>query len=325
VAAIDASCTEVWLEIKTENITLPTKINLLLDGELVGIISLMDKDTVFIHRSLQPSTTYNYQVSKNGLKSNLVTFTTLDTTSSNYIWEKYYFGNIGSSILKDVAIIDETNIWAVGEILLQDNSGDYKTYALAKWDGISWELEQVEFAHYPETSKRPGKLNAIFMLDKENIFVATASQLLKWENNSWKQKAQFATAIPFYGQVKEIWGNAEDNIYCVGKNGTIYHYYGTGWRKLDTGTDLDIQDIWGDYDEYKDEWEILAVASNHLSGYERKLIKIDENENRSISDKPLTSTLNSTWFISNNKYLVGGSGILILPPSCRQKDKQLYL
>lgn len=308
LSVLDVSCTEVWIDVRTKNINLPGKLNLLLDGELIGIIPLMVKDTVIMQRYLQPSSTHTYQVSKNGRKSNIVTFTTLDTTSSNYTWEKHYFGNIGSSHLSDVWIFDENNIWAVGEILIQENSDDYKIYAIAKWDGIRWELEQVEFAHYPEINKRPGKLNAIFVLDEENIFVATASQLLKWDGETWIQLAQFATAIPFYGQVKEIWGNSKDNIYCAGNNGTIYHYYGTGWSKLDSNTDLDIQDIWGDYNESKDEWEILAVASNMYENNGNKLLKIDGEEVIDISNNGLPWSIKSVWFDAKRSYSITGDG-----------------
>jgi hypothetical protein len=54
----------------------------------------------------------------------------MDTTSHNFTFESWTFGTIGSSVLYDVAIINppaggeagETQIWAVGEIMIADTS-----------------------------------------------------------------------------------------------------------------------------------------------------------------------------------------------------------
>ncbi len=48
-----------------------------------------------------------------------------DTTSHNFEWQITYLGEGASSYLKDVAIIDENNIWSVGEIYLKDSTGQY--------------------------------------------------------------------------------------------------------------------------------------------------------------------------------------------------------
>ena len=45
-------------------------------------------------------------------------------------------------------------------------------------------------------------------------------------------------------QVLKIWGKSESNIYCVGRSGAIYNYIGSNWQKIESGTDLDIYDIW---------------------------------------------------------------------------------
>ena len=50
-------------------------------------------------------------------------------------------------MLYDVAIIDENNIWAVGEIYLNDSLGqpDPTPYNAVHWDGISWNLKKIYF------------------------------------------------------------------------------------------------------------------------------------------------------------------------------------
>ncbi|GAB6283729.1 MAG: hypothetical protein STSR0008_25320 [Ignavibacterium sp.] len=52
----------------------------------------------------------------------------MDTTSHNFSFETWTFGGeAGSSVLYDVAIIDENNIWAVGEIRISDTTSEAKT------------------------------------------------------------------------------------------------------------------------------------------------------------------------------------------------------
>ena len=52
-----------------------------------------------------------------------------DTTSHNFTWQTWTFGEHSSSVLYDVVIIDENNIWAVGEIYLSDSLGQPDPHA----------------------------------------------------------------------------------------------------------------------------------------------------------------------------------------------------
>ena len=71
----------------------------------------------------------------------------MDTTSHNFTFETFTFGGTaGSSILYDVAIINENDIWAVGEIYIADTSiNGYTTYNAVHWDGNQWELKRIMF------------------------------------------------------------------------------------------------------------------------------------------------------------------------------------
>ena len=46
-----------------------------------------------------------------------------DTTSHNYAWQTFILGDGNSSVLYDAAIINDTLIYAVGEIYLKDSTG----------------------------------------------------------------------------------------------------------------------------------------------------------------------------------------------------------
>ena len=109
--------------------------------------------------------------------------------------------------------------------------------------------------------------------------------------------------------MNKIWGSGNSNLYIVGNNGSIAHYNGTNWQRIESGTTLNINDIWGDFNEKTQEWEILAVASNVNTSVERAIIKIGNNTSQSTSTSPIQWSLKTCWFIPMRKYYVAGSGI----------------
>jgi hypothetical protein len=63
-----------------------------------------------------------------------------DTTSHNWTFETFLLGGAASSVLYDVAIVNDSTAMGVGELYLQDSSGqaDPNACNLVKWDGQNW-------------------------------------------------------------------------------------------------------------------------------------------------------------------------------------------
>jgi hypothetical protein len=116
LSVLETSCTEAWLELKTNGVAFPVNVNLLKDNTVAQTISLGKNDTTVYIDSLLPNKSYELQAqfsqSNQTTSSNKLAVQTLDTTSNNFTWQTYTFGdpNAGSSQLSDVAIIDENNI-----------------------------------------------------------------------------------------------------------------------------------------------------------------------------------------------------------------------
>ena len=199
----DVSCTEAWITLTT-NLTLPATVALKQNNNTISTITLGSADTLLYINSLMPNNNYNFQVSgsQHLALSNVVNLTTLDTTSHNFTWQSWTFGEHSSSVLNDVAIIDENNIWAVGEIYMNDSLGqpDPHPYGLAHWDGSEWNLMKVPYHDFNQSVKHPGPLFAIAVIEGE-IYVVSYANLLKWNGNDWEEKAFFMVQIPFDGQV----------------------------------------------------------------------------------------------------------------------------
>ncbi|HRZ78499.1 MAG TPA: hypothetical protein P5044_00700 [bacterium] len=72
-----------------------------------------------------------------------------------------------------------------------------------------------------------------------------------------------------------VWGTASDNVYAVGKNGTVIHYDGVEWKLMESGTDKSLNSIWG-----MDKNNIYACGENvivNFNGTEWKQVLKDND------------------------------------------------
>lgn len=72
----------------------------------------------------------------------------VDTTSHNFTWQITVLGNgLSSSMLNDVAIINDTLVYAVGEIYLKDSTGqeDINPYNLVRGNGSAWTIVRAPY------------------------------------------------------------------------------------------------------------------------------------------------------------------------------------
>ena len=92
----------------------------------------------------------------------------LDTTSHDFTWTIDTFGTY-YTILRDVAIVDENNIWVVGTIrnLEPDSTGELtirERYNAAHWDGSEWDMMQIV---------NTAELYSIFYFASDDIWVCS--------------------------------------------------------------------------------------------------------------------------------------------------------
>lgn len=309
----EVSCTEAWVRLTTINIQLPAEINLIrtdAEGHSLSQVSLLNtQDSLLYIDSLLPNKTYNFQAV---MQSNLIPMTsdklpvtTLDTTSHNYTWQTFTFGEHSSSVLYDVAIINENNIWAVGEIYLNDSTGqpDPHAYNAVHWDGEKWEVMRVYFPTVCGSSSLTSyPARAIFAFDDGQIWISsTGDKIVKIKNDVQIDKFCLPSNVSM--SINKIWGTSSENLYIVGDNGNIAHYDGNNWQKIENETELPVNDIWG----YEDE--IAAVASDKYYNRGKKVLEIN-NEIKVVPDDGLPWSISAIWF-NKHKYYIVGDGIYV--------------
>ncbi|RMG21152.1 MAG: hypothetical protein D6732_27585, partial [Methanobacteriota archaeon] len=132
-----------------------------------------------------------------------------------------------------------------------------------------------------------------------------------WDGNAWTQYHLWDMGVLDQndGGVTRIWGSSPNDIYFVGRRGTIVHYDGSGWQRMESGTELPIQDIWGAWNEREGKWEILAVAEDYGNPGGSKILSIDSSVREMLTEGLLSWSIWGVWFVPNHSYIVVGSGV----------------
>ncbi len=242
----DTSCTEAWLKLTTANINLPAEVSLKQDDSIIQNIILSSTDTLLYVDSLLPNHSYKFQsvIQSVNQESDAVNVTTMDTTSHNFTFETFTFGGTaGSSTLYDVAIIDENDIWAVGEIYVADTSQNgYTLYNAVHWDGSQWQLKKISMLSSCNPVTFP-PLKAICAFSDSNIII-TSGGSIGWFNGVTNTPDCGIRPL-LTGTINKLWGAYDNDFYAVGNSGNIAHYQNGQWSRIESGTTVDLLDIWG--------------------------------------------------------------------------------
>ncbi len=229
-----ASTFSVLLNVSVEDSSDAWTFALSRNDSIVQTVVSNQPDTTIRDGGLLPGHDYRYKAYwlNHGDKadsSEEVLAATLDTTSHNFTWEIDTLGNYGS-YLNDVWIVDENNIWVVGNI--ETDSGEYNA---ARWDGEEWELMVII---------NTADLYSIWYFNENDIWVTKHSYPVHWDGTEWTQYN--LTEMGISGSPgKAIWASSPDDIYFVGDNGSIVHYDGSGFERMESGTDVDLHNVVG--------------------------------------------------------------------------------
>jgi hypothetical protein len=255
LAAVDAGCTDVLLKITAGHQRYSGPLLLLQNDEPVDTLNYGGADTLMWRQNLAINAAYHWRIRWQDDRDKYAETqaTTLDTTRYDFSWETFEFGfGRSSSHLADVAIINENNIWAVGEIYTEDtytydSLGNWiQPYNAVHWDGNTWELKRIPFQTFcgqPGTSIYP--ISTLIAFSKNNIYFTSSSRLTHWNGDTFK----VLDCIPV--SVNKFWGLSPDDFFAVGAIGKIAHYDGSEWQRIESpeGTDLEFTDISG-YDNH---------------------------------------------------------------------------
>jgi len=297
----DVSCTEAWVKITSSNFQKPNSLTLFVDNKQNQTITLASSDTVFYIDSLLPNKSYTIkaQLTANGVKPTEATAitTTMDTTSHNFTWQTFTFGQHSSSVLYDVTIINENDIWAVGEIYMNDSLGhlDPNAYNAVHWDGSKWELIKIGGSGgwacrtVLAFSNNDIWFEGTIHWDGSKITVHQNGFPLEPNGDGW--------------QINKLWGTSSSDLYAVGNNGNIAHYNGVSWKKIESGTTAIIGDICG-INNGKYEFDKYLTTGEAL-------IKLDSKNKATKIEVEGDMFLSLLWGKSERLIYTAGNGVVL--------------
>jgi hypothetical protein len=110
------------------------------------------------------------------------------------------------------------------------------------------------------------------------------------------------------GAINRIWASNSRDVQMVGYSGAIVRYVNGNWEKVESGTMLPVQDMWGGTNG--SSTEIVAVASNlDVLPTGKALFRIQGSTASPVSTVGLHDFLRGIWGIPARRWYVVGAGI----------------
>ncbi|MBA4407603.1 hypothetical protein C0389_10035 [bacterium] len=312
ITEIDAAVIEAYLNIHVESPSPDKEVVLERNGQIVMRFSANKADTAITDAGLTENTLYRYKAKlreKGNVigESSEISVRTILPTSHEFTWQTFTFGEHSSSSLYDVAIINENNIWAVGEIYMKDSTGqiDPQLYNLVKWDGNRWNTQRIFFTNQQGQSFL-APIMSIFAFNSDDIWLGM-DQMIHWDGNDFKEYEISSTV--FQSWINKIWGTSSSDLYIVGNNGNIAYYNGTSWQKIDSGIDWDVYDICGYFNSVNLNQEIICASTDPNNYSNSTILKITNKTSVSRIDLPTGRLTGSAWTKKGFPIYTTGDGI----------------
>jgi hypothetical protein len=313
LSVVDSACIEAWLKLVIPDTISERRYRLLLNDSLIWQATLTKPDTLMLIGGgylgstlfrLSPSTTYRVRFER--LTSDTFnvnvdekTFRTLDTTNQDYTWQYLRFGEAGASYFRDVCIINDSCIWAVGRIDNGevDSLGVPIVYNAMRYDGHQWHFIQIKY------DGSPFEHFAVIGFSENDVWLATGGRTAHW-NGSYFTTARIDANLP--GGVVKMWGTSSMNLYAVGTSGSIAHYDGAVWRRMESGTTAHLLDIYGTPDG-KSVW----VAGYTDIPTQSCLLSLENGQWRTVwqrGESSMYQYVQALWTSGSSEFVVLGSG-----------------
>ncbi|MFH1527705.1 MAG: glucosyl transferase, partial [Bacteroidota bacterium] len=157
-------------------------------------------------------------------------------------------------------------------------------------------------------------INTIWAFGKEDIWF---DGVIKWNGKVLSVHMNNFPLLPNGDgwRVNAMWGTTSEDFYVVGNNGNIAHYdgspSGTGWKKIESGTSTDINDIWGIANKFTKQVEIYCAVSEFFEPKDKKILRISfNNKVDSIPWGPDRYVV-TVWTATGFPIYAGGDGIFV--------------
>jgi hypothetical protein len=186
-----------------------------------------------------------------------------DTTSHTITWQTDTLGYI-PTFLSDVWGTSPTSIYAVGNVTgPPPELGKY----YAHFDGYAWTpIGNDSLSRW----LAGGTLAGIHGISESDFFVMGYRYnmgIVTGFAGHWNGTRWFNISPDSSQELLAVWARSATDVYAAGESGTLLHYDGSRWQRLESGTQLSIWQL----TEFPDH-NIYAVASDNFNSLRGNII-----------------------------------------------------
>jgi hypothetical protein len=273
---------------------------------------LMSEDTLITDIGLTASSDYLYRayaLQHGGVvdTSDMVTAHTRDTTSGDFTWEVFTFGDY-NSILRDVYIVSPNDVWAVGKVYYNapDIPGKYSIiYNALHWDGVKWDTLQMPTTFtYPSGFKDhrlEEEMMAVYAPEPDDVWFCGNNGVCRWKDGAifemqppWEQGSQ---------DVRGIWGT-KDNLVFTTQSFGIRGWDGEKFYSIMSKEEIGgvyAQDVWG-----VDDTALVIVGDrDHSEG--SKVYRVVNGKATVFPSDSLRRNMVTLWMKTAEMIFAGGT------------------
>lgn len=314
ISVHDVGVTEAYIHVSFAN-KEPRSLNLFRNNRKVFSFDCSDGDTIINDTALIENTQYKYKVvmmsgSNILYESNEIIASTLIASSHEIVWEKFLFGDTGTSEINDIAYIDDNNIWAVGSIWQKDSLKPF--YNALHWDGKEWRLKKIlSKVSHDNNSLVAGALKSIFASSPSDIWATDGGQIIHWNGSVWAHQSflfESLTDTSFHG-INYLNGINEKVVWAIGNRGNLFSSIKNGtwssWQKEDFGFSGNYNDMWS-FEYNNSGGQGYLVNSDYPYNF---IIHIDYYLNNYTSSKFENKYISSVWTRSGHPIYLAGDGV----------------
>ncbi|GMU84959.1 MAG: hypothetical protein AMXMBFR48_02010 [Ignavibacteriales bacterium] len=322
--ALDASCTEVWLSIKSsvdDEEDRSYYYTLSRGDSLLASFTNAPADTLITDSLLIPNNLYSYRLEVRNRQNSLIKEILLDVptlapSSSDFTWQSWSFGDdILYSSLYDVEIIDENNIWVVGQIYIPDtdSSGAPIYYNAAHWDGQKWNFKKL-YGFVPGCSPVDYPIFRIIkIINGERILLSNGANLYWYRNE--KLEVDCSLYLSIRGSFEDMIILENNNIYASGYDAGVFVNNGVQWKKIENSLInhapiLNLKDI--SYSEFNKTFYCSGLSNDYSYS---ALVQVKDDKAEVIWDanymeqKPPYGSMRSITTVDKDLIIVSTAGI----------------
>jgi hypothetical protein len=110
------------------------------------------------------------------------------------------------------------------------------------------------------------------------------------------------------GAINRIYGFDPNDIYIVGGAGTIVHFDGSTWRRLESGTTTRINDAWGVVNPVTGKEEVYCAVSTPFGDGDERILRITQST-RVDTISWMDRLLSGVWTNAGFPLYTSGDGV----------------